>query len=223
MFRRFLDPYSFGGFLFAPDPPPAGDPPKNDPPPAGDPPKNDPPADKTFTQAELDRIVQDRVARERQKFGDYDDLKAKAAKADEYEAANASEVEKAQKAAQEASDKLAKRTENARRANLVASLAARDDVGPARARAAAKLIEGVDYDDDTDEPKNLDERVTSLLAEHEFLKASGQPAGDADGGKGKSGGMTAEDVRKLAKDNPAEFTRKLEAGEIPTSALGAST
>jgi len=30
---------------------------------------------KTFTQADLDRIVQDRIARERSKFQDYDDLK----------------------------------------------------------------------------------------------------------------------------------------------------
>ncbi|ARQ95448.1 head scaffolding protein [Mycobacterium phage Shandong1] len=34
---------------------------------------------KTFTQADLDRIVEQRIARERAKFGDYDDLKGKAA------------------------------------------------------------------------------------------------------------------------------------------------
>lgn len=36
---------------------------------------------KTFTQAELDQIVKDRVSRERAKFGDYDDLKTKAGQA----------------------------------------------------------------------------------------------------------------------------------------------
>lgn len=36
----------------------------------------------TFTQAELDRIVADRLARERKKYADYDDLKAAAATAD---------------------------------------------------------------------------------------------------------------------------------------------
>jgi len=36
---------------------------------------------KTFTQAELDQIVQERVARERAKYTDYDDLKAKAGQA----------------------------------------------------------------------------------------------------------------------------------------------
>jgi len=37
---------------------------------------------KTFTQAELDAVVRDRLARERAKYADYDDLKAKAAEAD---------------------------------------------------------------------------------------------------------------------------------------------
>lgn len=39
-------------------------------------------ADKTLSQADVDRIVQERLARERQKYADYDDLKAKAEAAD---------------------------------------------------------------------------------------------------------------------------------------------
>jgi hypothetical protein len=39
-------------------------------------------AAKTFTQADVDRIVSERVARERAKYPDYDELKAKAADAD---------------------------------------------------------------------------------------------------------------------------------------------
>lgn len=33
--------------------------------------------DKTFTQAEMDSIIEGRLARERQKYADYDDLKEK--------------------------------------------------------------------------------------------------------------------------------------------------
>lgn len=40
------------------------------------------PAATTFTQADVDRIVGERVRREREKFADYDALKAKAAEAD---------------------------------------------------------------------------------------------------------------------------------------------
>jgi hypothetical protein len=38
--------------------------------------------ERTFTQADVDRIVADRLKREREKFADYDQLKAKAAEAD---------------------------------------------------------------------------------------------------------------------------------------------
>lgn len=37
---------------------------------------------KTFTQAEVDKLVRDRLTRERGKYADYDDLKARAAEAD---------------------------------------------------------------------------------------------------------------------------------------------
>lgn len=49
------------------------------------------------TQADLDRIVGDRLARERKKYADYNDLKAKAEKLDELEDANQSELDKVRK------------------------------------------------------------------------------------------------------------------------------
>jgi hypothetical protein len=51
-------------------------------------------ANQTFSQQELDKIVADRVARERSKVGDYEHLKAKAQKFDELEQAKLSETEK---------------------------------------------------------------------------------------------------------------------------------
>jgi len=166
--------------------PPAGDPPQNDP--SANPPANDPPADKTFSQAEVDRIVGERVGRERQKYADYNELKQAKERLDEIEQANATEAEKAAKRADQAEEKLARRTENTRRATLVAALAASEDIGPGRAGAAAKLIEGVEFDDDTDEPTNLDDRVEALLKQHAFLKA------DA-GGQGGLPGNPARDRR----------------------------
>ena len=50
---------------------------------------------KTFTQDEVDRIVGDRLSRERAKYPDYEDLKAKAAKLDEMEEASKTELQKA--------------------------------------------------------------------------------------------------------------------------------
>lgn len=49
----------------------------------------------TFTQAELDRIVTERVRRESAKFSDYEEIKAKASKFDEAEEANKTELQKA--------------------------------------------------------------------------------------------------------------------------------
>ena len=51
---------------------------------------------KTFTQAELDNIVADRLKRERAKYEGFDELKEKAAKFDEMEEAGKSELQKAQ-------------------------------------------------------------------------------------------------------------------------------
>lgn len=45
----------------------------------------------------MNQIIGERIAKEKSKYGDYDDLKANAAKFDEYEEKNKSELERAQK------------------------------------------------------------------------------------------------------------------------------
>ena len=55
--------------------------------------------EKTFTQAELDAIVGERLSRERAKYSDYEELKGKAAKYDEAEEAQKTELQKATKKA----------------------------------------------------------------------------------------------------------------------------
>lgn len=68
----------------------------------------EPANDKTFTQAEMNQIVQERLARERAKFEGYDELKAKAAKYDEMEEANKTELQKAQDEAAQLKEKISK-------------------------------------------------------------------------------------------------------------------
>lgn len=53
---------------------------------------------KTFTQAEVDSIVGERLARERQKYPDYEELTTKAAEYDKAQEANKTELQKAQEA-----------------------------------------------------------------------------------------------------------------------------
>lgn len=51
--------------------------------------------EKTFTQNEVNSIVEERLARAKSQYSDYDALKEKAAKYDELEEANKSELQKA--------------------------------------------------------------------------------------------------------------------------------
>ena len=62
--------------------------------------------DKTFTQADLDRIVNERLARERSKFADYDKIKADAAELQKIRDDEKTELQKAMERA-EAAEKAA--------------------------------------------------------------------------------------------------------------------
>lgn len=66
------------------------------------------PDEKTFTQADVDRIVADRLKREQSKYSDYDDLKAKAARFDEAEEKTKSETQKLADASRAAEDRAKK-------------------------------------------------------------------------------------------------------------------
>lgn len=57
--------------------------------------------DKTFTQAELNAIVADRLSREREKYTGFEEFKAKAAKYDAAEEAAKSDLQKAQEQAEQ--------------------------------------------------------------------------------------------------------------------------
>lgn len=70
-----------------------------------------PPADKTFTQSDVERMIGERLGRERSKYADYDTLKTAAGELAELKERQATESEKALKAA-------AKDTESKVRAEL---------------------------------------------------------------------------------------------------------
>ena len=72
-------------------------------------------AEKTFTQAEVDAIVSERLKRDRAKYADYEAIKAKADKLDEIEEASKSELQKAI----ERGDALQNELESLKRANAL--------------------------------------------------------------------------------------------------------
>jgi len=57
--------------------------------------QNNPQNEKTFTQAQLDAIVAERLAREKERYADYETLKEKAGKFDAAEEASKTELQKA--------------------------------------------------------------------------------------------------------------------------------
>ena len=69
--------------------------------------------ERTFTQAQMDAIIGDRLARERSKYSDYEELKAKAAAFDDEAEMRKSDLQKAEERAQRAEAELAALKERA--------------------------------------------------------------------------------------------------------------
>lgn len=83
------------------------------------------PAEKEFeaitSQDDFDKAIQARIARERAKFADYDELKAAADKLREFEDAQKTEAQKQQEALEQAQRELAELTVAKTRAEVAAS------------------------------------------------------------------------------------------------------
>lgn len=124
----------------------------------------------TFTQADVDRIVRERVQRERAKYGDYDDLKAKA--------------EGAKSVEQQLADLKA---QNARmlRDTLAARIAARHGIAP---EDADLFLTGADEETLTAQAKRLSER-----------DAAAKKAGGVVPGEGKTPNNSGDPMRDFAR------------------------
>lgn len=105
------------------------------------------------------------------------------AKLDAAEAEKLSETEREKKRADEAEARSSTATEKLRKANLISALVT---AGMANPKAAARLIDGVEYDD-ADEPKNLDDAVKAAKAEYGddlFKPARPVPPGNVNSSEG---------------------------------------
>jgi hypothetical protein len=199
-------------------PPPAA-------PPATPPPAEPPAPSATFTQAQLDAIVGDRLARERAKFEGFDDLKAKAAKLDEIEAASLSETERlsreleAERASRTAAEQRA--TDALRRSSVVSAAQRAGAIDPDA--VLALLPEGSVTVKDDGSVTGVDEAVSALLAAKPYLvgKPPTPTPGGADGGPRAGGASTTGTFsRSQLRDsvfyaaNRAEIQRAVKAGNI---------
>lgn len=115
--------------------------------------------ERTFTQAELDAIVGDRLKRDRAKYADYDSLKEKAQKYDEQVEASKSELQKATDRAQALETELNRLKKDTEVRNIRQAIAEETGV-------PASLLSG-----DTDEECRA--QASKIL---EFAKPGGYPS-----------------------------------------------
>lgn len=134
----------------------------------------------TFTppkdQAEFDRMVSDRLRRERSKFSDYDELKAKAAKFDEAENASKSEIEKATSKASQAEQRAAAAETTSLKLEVALDKAP-EGMSPAQIRKLAKRLSGSSREE-------LEADADELFGD---FAPSGDEGGQDEGGESKGG------------------------------------
>ncbi|MEK3988001.1 scaffolding protein [Paenibacillus sp. FSL K6-3166] len=188
-------------------------------------PTPDPTPDKTFTQADLDRIVAERLARDRKGREDYDDIKTKLtalelaeaerAKADLTETERlAADLEAARIKAQEAEDRgaAAITTANKRLINAEFKALAREKNVPAdRLAAALKLADLSSASVDNEgNAIGVKEAVEALIVAEPYLVAETKPKPIGGGG----GGNPDEDERKTLEAQLSEARKAKDFSKV---------
>ena len=120
--------------------------------------------EKTLTQSEVDKIVQDRLARERAKFSDYDDLRAKV-DASKSEAEKAVEAARAE-GAKEVASKYQKRLFEAEVRSHAAALKFRD---AGDALSVFGDSEGLVSDDGSVDGAAIQKRLSEIASQKPYL------------------------------------------------------
>jgi hypothetical protein len=161
------------------------DDPNPDPKPSGE-------GDKTFTQSDIDRIVADRLGREKSKYADYDDLKAKAEQFDEHQAANESETDKLRKQVEQLTKTQTEATTKALRAEVA--------MAKGLTAAQAKRLVGATQEE---LEADADEILEAFPAQQgKGAPPTRKPAADLTGGSDPTEEPAEMDPRKLAESVP---------------------
>jgi hypothetical protein len=147
------------------------------------------PEEKTFSQEDLDRLIKERLKREKDKYADYKDLKAQAEKWAEHEEAQKTEIDKAhdkaQKAEAERDEALAQANERLMRAAFVAEAAKANVSHPEDAYMLADLSEVEITDDGA--VSGVEGAVKALVeAGRLVIRKQAAPSLDAGAGGGTS-------------------------------------
>ncbi len=177
-----------------------------------------PKAEPRFTEADVERIVRDRLNQQaRNKFGDYDSLKQAATKWQEHEDAQKSEMERLQgqlaKREQEAQQLRTEREDALKRAEFVAR--ATSTIPPDRVEAAYKLLDMKHLTVNGSEVTGIDTALEDLLTRYPFLKETNAPAQP-------SRSEPAKPVAEVRNPSGAPQTRDLKDWYLPARGGGAT-
>jgi hypothetical protein len=173
-----------------------------------------------FTQAELDAIVGQRLARAKTEVPPgYADLQAKAAKLAEIEQANMTERERAEQKAADAEARAEAATQRAKNAVLrsavIATAVAQGAVDPDAVMAFIDRDKVIIGDDDS--ITGIEEAVKAVLASKPYLVGKPQfVPGGADGGpQGKPPtSYTVEQIEQMSKSDPGRVAQLFKDGQL---------
>ena len=140
-----------------------------------------PPAFRTInSQEELDRVLSERLRRERAKFADYAQLRQKAEEFDRLTEAQKTEAERLTARLTEAEQRVQSLRDRVRERSLRSTVVELSNkLGIVDAEVAMALLGGVEYDDE-DAPVGVEERLRDLIKAKPFLRTGRY--GSADGG-----------------------------------------
>jgi hypothetical protein len=162
----------------------------------------------TFTQADVDRIVRERLARQKSQFADYEDLKTKATEYDKIAEAQKSELDKAQERAAKAEREAAEATERAQRVLTESSIVAAAAGKLADPSDAVALIDrsAIEYGENG-APTNVAALIDALVETKPHLAAGARKVASID--QGARGGASPVDASKLMTMGDADFMAAL--------------
>lgn len=172
--------------------------------------------ERTFSQADVDRIVQDRVARvKRETPADYEELKTAKVELDKIRAAQLSDAEKKDQRISELERQLQDTTlreQETRLRSAIIAEAAGKFTDPSDAVALLDRSQ-IEFDDDG-APKNVADVVGALLDAKPHLAAGGSRGGSADQGARAGSSVKQLDRNALKSMSPEQITQARREGRL---------
>jgi hypothetical protein len=163
-----------------------------------------PAGERTLTQSEVNRIIEERLTRERQKYSDYEELRQKAQKLNEIEESQKSELQKALDA-KEASENAAQQAIEQANQRLIQAefIAAASKLNVAHPEDAYRLANrtGVVIGEDG-QVSGVGEAVQALVDAGRLVLTGKPKAANLDGGSG-GGDRPQEQDKPLTPDQKA--------------------